>query len=329
LRPYSLFVAAFLCGSFGCRQQATQVPAAKAVQAAQNAGIADRPLPKTPPARSASKNALAKASARFVAFGDTGIGSPTQMRVAKSLAAFCTAQRCDFALHTGDIVYPAGIRSVDDPYLLQRLERPYAGLGVPMYLSLGNHDRCGNADAMVQAWAAGSPARKRGLLDARLPGPWYTFAHSGVRFVVLDTHRRGQAQARWADQVLADSAKRNETWVVALGHHPLRSSGQHGDAFGEQRMWLRGRLCGRVDVYIAGHDHNKEILEPECGVHQVVSGAGGQLRPISPKAGSIWAASTLGWAWFVASGQNLSVAFVDEHGKIEAKRTLTRQTGKR
>jgi len=323
----------------GCKRQTRQADPAPN-QSRSSASIADRPLEA---ARSAQPQAAATATtagtlqgeritgvqARFFAFGDGGTASPGAFRVGKALAAFCAKEKCGFGLHTGDIVYPEGIRSPADPYLLERVEKPYADLGVPLYFSLGNHDHYGNADAMVKAWADGSPARKRGILDGRLPAAWYTFIRDGVRFLVLDTQARGEPQSRWAREVLSNSAEKGEAWVIALGHHPLRSSGQHGDAEGELRDWLRAILCDRVDVYISGHDHNKEVLEPECGVHQIISGAAGQLRDVEAKEGSIWAASTLGWAWLIMRDDSLALSFHDEQGRVEARRTLLRRPRKR
>jgi acid phosphatase len=67
--------------------------------------------------------------------------------------------------------------------------------------------------------------------------------------------------------------------VVAVGHHPVFSGGDHRDS--EE---LKGAFrplfeapATRADVYVAGHDHTLIHLEAG-GVTYVVSGAGSQVR---------------------------------------------------
>ncbi len=69
--------------------------------------------------------------------------------------------------------------------------------------------------------------------------------------------------------------------LIVYGHHPLYSSGTHGD-----NQILIDRLqpllaVNRADLYLAGHDHNIEIRKTLDGINQVVSGAGGKLRDIA------------------------------------------------
>ena len=259
---------------------------------------------------------------QFVALGDTGTADPAQLRVAAGLSAFCKTGACDFALHLGDIIYPKGIQKAEDPELLRKFERPYAKLGVPFYLSLGNHDWYGNPFAMVSAWADDSPARKRALVDARLPDRYYTFLHRGTRFIAIDSNRPDDEQGRWLDRVLSESRRAGDRWVFAFGHHPRHSHGAHGEAHEPLRGWFDRLLCHRVDVYLAGHDHDKQLFSPRCGIHQVVSGAGASLRPTQRGEGSKWAASTLGWVHFAVSEHRLSLTFHDDQGRAEHRDTI-------
>lgn len=103
-----------------------------------------------------------------------------------------------------------------------------------------------------------------------------------------------------------------ETWRVAFGHHPFISNGRHGDAgayegleegitdllaalpfvgnlLGDLQQVVTGDgvqealdtlVCGNVDLYFAGHDHDRQWLVPidDCpGTTFVVSGAGSKL----------------------------------------------------
>ena len=309
------------------RESQTPEPVSHALRFSETRAAADRPVPPPAPLPGdpTPTGPAVATSARILVYGDSGEANEAQGRLGKAMAAFCARERCEFAIHTGDIVYPKGVASADDPLLLSNFERPYGQLGVPIYLSLGNHEHYGSPDAMVAAWKPGSPARKRGLVDARLPARSYTFSRGGVRFVVLDTSQLDEAQGRWTDEVLARSRRAGERWVVAIGHHPLRSSGMHGNAVEGTLAWMVAHLCDKVDVYLSGHDHDKEVLSPHCGIHQVVSGAGAYVRPIEPKPGSIWSADTLGWAWIVMDDAKLVLTFHDEKGQLEARHTIVRQ----
>ena len=53
------------------------------------------------------------------------------------------------------------------------------------------------------------------------------------------------------------------------------------------RRWLQQTICGKVDLFFAGHDHDMQVLKsvPECG-HTlfIVSGAGAKTRALgNPK----------------------------------------------
>jgi tartrate-resistant acid phosphatase type 5 len=104
-----------------------------------------------------------------------------------------------------------------------------------------------------------------------------------------------QQERDWFNTALADSSA---PWKIAYTHHPLISNGKHGNAgfydsipplgpltkrvAGEiYRQWFVDTICGKVDVFIAGHDHDLQILKsvPECGkTFFIVSGAGAKSR---------------------------------------------------
>jgi tartrate-resistant acid phosphatase type 5 len=230
----------------------------------------------------------------LIAFGDSGIGTPDQFAVAARMVDVCRQRGCDFALHTGDIFYPRGVQTVDDPQFRTQFEEPYGPLGIPVYLSLGNHDHYGNAAADVEY------TRKSPSHAWVLPSRYYTFQAAGVRFLALDTSMPDDEQARWALGVLQRSRLAGERFVIAYGHHPRQSYGAHGMADAVDPTlahWLDRVLCWRVDVFIAGHDHDLQVLKPRCGVRQLVTGAAAQLRPVNQGPLTDFAGSELGFLY--------------------------------
>lgn len=258
-----------------------------------------------------STDHAAPANARFVAFGDSGTGTPAQMRVASQIGPVCKRAGCQFGIHLGDIFYTMGPTSPEDPRYIDRWEQPYAGLGLPFYMSLGNHDYYGNPDASV-AWTWRSPSKLW-----ILPSRYYTFFRDGVRFLVIDTSQPDANQAAFFRQVLQESRQAGEQWVVAYGHHPRLSVGQHGDADPQLAAWWDALLCGRVDLYLAGHDHDKQVLQPHCGVQLAVSGAASMLRPVQASPKALYATSTLGFAVVTLVGPQGRLQLFGEAGQPE------------
>lgn len=104
-----------------------------------------------------------------------------------------------------------------------------------------------------------------------------------------------QQQSEWFTKTLAAS---QAPWKIAYAHHPYLSNGKHGNAGGYDgipavedmtgrasgkvyREWFEQTVCGKVDLFIAGHDHDLQMLNaaPECGkTWFIVSGGGSKVR---------------------------------------------------
>ena len=90
----------------------------------------------------------------------------------------------------------------------------------------------------------------------------------------------GSAQAQW---LLGDLAASRARCTVAYWHHPLFSSGPHGDQVQMRDVW-RVLYSFGADIVLAGHEHLYERFapqdpdgraDPERGIRQFVAGTGG------------------------------------------------------
>ena len=72
-----------------------------------------------------------------------------------------------------------------------------------------------------------------------------------------------------------------------------------------------------VDLYICGHDHDRQFLGPIGGVHYVVSGTGSKSREVKYGDLTRFAGSDLGFAWFRVSSREMRVEFIDRAGNRE------------
>lgn len=212
-----------------------------------------------------------RAYERFVALGDWGTGNDDQQRVADAMATWARANGLTFLLTVGDNFYPAGVESVDDEQWDEAFEQVYddAALFVPVYASLGNHDYKGDPDAQV-AYGQSHP---RWIMPAR----YYDFVRTladgtTAHFFAIDSTpiERGwsdaEAQVAWLEAALTAS---RASWKIVFGHHPLEGTPGRGVRALEPLLARH-----EVDLYLAGHDHVLELMQPRDGVHHLTSGGG-------------------------------------------------------
>jgi hypothetical protein len=250
---------------------------------------------------------------RFVAMGDMGSRLPGQTAMARQLYRAYQREPFAFVLMLGDNIYPNGDvakwgkASFLDPYA------PLLKCGVRFYAALGNHDVLDGHGPASMAFF-GMPAR------------YYTFEQGPVRFFALDTNQFDAVQQQWLKHGLGASSA---PWNVVFGHHPVYSSGMHGNTRGlleRLRPILTAAATGRNVVYLAGHDHNYERFKPlDGGVHYIVSGGGGaSLRPFSKKirAGSVRRAVAYHAVWLEATAQRLGFTTRDAQGRVLDAGTL-------
>lgn len=271
---------------------------------------------------------------RLAAIGDVGKGNEGQRRVADAVAQTCASRGCDLILLLGDNLYPRGMESPDDPRANDWILEPYASVGVPVFLVLGNHDYAHGRDRQRAAWQLDWAERTEGV---ELPAHAWELRVGPLQLLGLDTAAAFQFgardQRRWLQQRLADT---HAPWTVVAGHHPLRSNGRHGNAGAYEGWshvpWLSGAaierllapLCDRVDLYLSGHDHSRQLLQ-HCGVDLIVSGAGASTTPILDRGNAPrFARDTLGLVWLELTDTDGTATFIDADARPEATFRLRR-----
>ena len=224
---------------------------------------------------------------RFLALGDWGTGAPEQRQVAAALAGRAKADSTQFVMSVGDNFY-GYLQSADDPQWANYFENVYTDtLKREWYTILGNHDYYGNAQAQLD-YARTHPGWK-------LPARDYTFSKRltllhRVQFFCIDTNpfapefaggviaqvaaQDSTRQLRWLDSALTAS---RATWKIVVGHHPIFSTGHHGDTPLVKQRILPILKKHRVQAYFCGHDHDLQHLRVD-GMDFVVTGAAGQTR---------------------------------------------------
>ena len=243
---------------------------------------------------------------RLVVTGDTGKGNDTQQQVREAMARVCAEKGCDAVVILGDLLYPLGMEAPSDPRADTRIAT-YQQVAPRVLLAVGNHDYGRGRSRQKVAWLKDWAASTEGVDH---PGDAYTVDLGVGSLHVLDTNRAfhwgESSQSAWLGRTLPTV----DGWRIVAGHHTFRSDGLHGNA-GTYEGWSHvpwlsgrslarlfdGRLCPDADLYLAGHDHNLQLLH-HCGVQLVVSGAGASARPILDRGNDpVLAEATPGFAW--------------------------------
>ena len=242
-------------------------------------------------------------SIRVLAFGDYGNGSQNQRNVAGAMKRYHNNKHFDFGITLGDNFYSRGMLSTGDPNWKSWWDEMYDPLGIQIYASLGNHD-WGYADS-----PAAEVLYTNHSQSWRMPRTYYTFTAGAAQFFALDTNEISRAQLMWLDEQLGESKAR---WKIVYGHHPIYSAGAHADSPRMIRQLLPVLKARRVDLFIAGHDHDMQHLRPEGSVHFFVAGgAGAGLRLPTAGPRTIFAQAVHGFSVIEVAQNALTVRFID------------------
>jgi hypothetical protein len=253
-------------------------------------------------------------------------GSAGQIRVAHQMDNLALKVKPEFILTCGDNFQFGGVKSVDDPLWKINYEQVYNynSLKIPWYPALSNHSYRGNINAEIEY-------SKRNKYWC-MPASYYTFVKStgtfAIRFIILDTQGlinsysilsdrtkiNSIEQIRWLKTVLTGS---KQDWIFVIGHHPVFSSGRHGDT--KQLISLLKPVLEsyNVDFYICGHDHDFEHARlPDKNTEYIVTGTGGSLRPVEGNSKTVFCLSTLGFTYISVSKKTTQLDFITGDGNI-------------
>jgi tartrate-resistant acid phosphatase type 5 len=203
----------------------------------------------------------------------------------------------------GDSWYGDLVGGAASPRWIEQFERmyPFETFGCPIYSMLGNHDYQMLPPEVNKLEAELEYARSGRGLDGRatrwtLPSRWYTFdfpkQNPLIRVIVLDSNmprpdgvwQHGHdftlkpdeqaEQLAWFEGEL--KKPRITPFLAVLAHHPVYSNGPHGDHPVLVREWDPLFRKYKVDLYMAGHDHDLQHLEFEGHpTTHFLSGGGG------------------------------------------------------
>lgn len=276
---------------------------------------------------------------RFIAIGDTGKGNDAQKKVAAAIVSTCAAKGCDFVVMLGDNIYDSGASSTMDQQFQDKFEIPYQNINLTFWVALGNHDYGGGGAGTEYEKGDVQVEYTQHSTKWKMPAKYYRFAEKHVEFFAMDTNMQmfGLDMEQEAD-ITAWLDESTAVWKIMLGHHPYKSNGPHGNAGNyEGTPWLpvvNGKgvkdfaediWCGKADVSLSGHDHNRQWLQDTCqGTELLVSGAGASTTELEGSNPAHFERDTLGFAWVEIKGRTFKAEFIDENGTVEFTRTVSK-----
>lgn len=269
-------------------------------------------------------------STGVIIIGDTGKGGERQASVSSAIQSHCESELCNLGMLTGDVVYPYGVTSAQDPILEELFDSYYNKLNLPFLITLGNHDY----GKFTNDWQRGeyqlAHAKKNPLFV--LPDFFYLRETADSVIAVIDTNRlfwfKGRHAARDVLRKAYKLSKEQDKWFIVMGHHPYLSNGKHGNA-GRYRGipfmgWMVKRIldrhvCGKADFYIAGHEHLLQAFDgnvADCDTQLIVSGTGGSSSEIKRDTPSLFMSDKLGFFHMLISSEEVSFKAIDRDNNI-------------
>lgn len=170
-----------------------------------------------------------------------------------------------FAL--GDLQYGGAGPEMFDKYY----DKSWGMFKEKTYPVLGNHEyETGEAAGYFDYFKDRAGEKGKGYYSFNL-GTWHIIALNSNCYAIggCDTN---SSQYRWLEQDLRQNVTK---CTLAMWHHPVKSSGQHGANPVMQPTW---DLLAKhnVDVVLNGHDHIYERFQVEDGIRQLTVGTGGR-----------------------------------------------------
>jgi calcineurin-like phosphoesterase family protein len=137
----------------------------------------------------------------------------------------------------------------------------------------GNHEyETPGASGYYDYFGAAAGPRGEGWYSYDL-GAWHLIAlNSECGAIVGGCEGSDSVELAW---LAADLAAHPAECTLAYWHHPLYSSGKHGDDPMTSPLWA-ALSDGGADLVLQGHDHDYERIAPIDGIRSFVVGTGGR-----------------------------------------------------
>ena len=118
---------------------------------------------------------------------------------------------------------------------------------------------------------------------------YYSFDVEGWHLIALNSNISTRKSSRQVEWLRRDLTSNPDDCTLAYWHHPLYSSGEHGNSLKVRPFW-KALKAADAELIVNGHDHDYERFAPQNaygkrrsgGIREFVVGNGGRsLRPFA------------------------------------------------
>jgi tartrate-resistant acid phosphatase type 5 len=282
-------------------------------------------------------------AADLLMIGDWGWdadGHAAQSEVAAGMRRYAwdNRLRTQALLMLGDNWYGDLAGGAHSPRWQTQFEQMYPAdaFACPAYSVLGNHDYQRWPDSKVDAELEYA---RMGTTRWTMPSRWYRFEfpkkHPLITFLALDSNMpfpdgsasKGKSftltPQQQADQLAWLEAElqrpRKTPFLAVMAHHPVYTDGAHGDHPVLIRDWDPLFRKYKVDLYLAGHDHDLQHLEFEGHPTSffLSGGGGGDLGnlKIDPAQRGPYAQKVYGFSHLSVTRKQMTLRHLDINGR--------------
>ena len=255
-----------------------------------------------------------------------------QKTIAELMGKIAEQVDIEFVVAPGDIHHFNGVASTDDPLWMTNFELIYShpDLMIDWFTLCGNHEYRGNTQAVLDY----SRVSRRWMINGRYYSKLFELDKEMAEIFFIDTtplierYRTNEdkypdaglqnidEQMRWLESALAGSKAK---WKIVTGHHPLYAQTEKSKSECEDMRRHVEPLLNKykVDMYLCGHIHNFQHIQPAGSqVDYIVNSAGSLARKVQPIEGTKFCNDNAGFTLFSMNDQTITFYMINGQGKI-------------
>jgi 3',5'-cyclic AMP phosphodiesterase CpdA len=153
---------------------------------------------------------------------------------------------------------------------------------------------------------------------------WYSFDNGPVHFIGLDSNPRNAYRLMQNLWLLHELRTLSKPFTIVFFHHPLYSSGEHGNTTLLQKLWAPLFERYHVDIVFNGHDHDYEHCYINGITYIVTGGGGAPLYDVGHNSWTIYSEKTYHYCLLTVNSSALLFQAIKPDGLVFDTFSLTK-----